>query len=134
MLNSVMAARATLILILEEEVPVSDLRAPLPVIGRPCCRQILLYVFQMVETDDEAGEAPLIYRRPRCGYGSYRRKKYFNKMLPVFNYKSTIFSLWHSCFVSTTVYSAVSCCSTAAIHQPSANMLEHSLHFSLLSE
>lgn len=38
----------------------SDLRAPLPVIGRPCCRQILLYVFQMVETDDEAGEAPLI--------------------------------------------------------------------------
>lgn len=34
MLKSVMAARATLILILEEEVPVSDLRAPLPVIGR----------------------------------------------------------------------------------------------------
>lgn len=81
MLNSVMAARATFILILEEEVPVSDLRAPLPVIGRPCCRQILLHVFQMVETDDEAGEAPLIYRGPRCGYGSYRRKKYFHKML-----------------------------------------------------
>lgn len=61
MLNSFMAARATLILILEEEVHVSDLRAPLPVIGQPCCRQILLYVFQMVETDDEAGEAALIW-------------------------------------------------------------------------
>lgn len=62
---------ATLILILEEEVHVTDLRpTPPPVIGRPCWRQILLYVFQMVEADDEADEARLIYRRPRFGYGS----------------------------------------------------------------
>lgn len=88
--------KSALIPILEEEVHVSDLRAPLPVIGRPRWRQILLYAFQMVETDDGAGEAPLIYRRPRCGYGSSWRR---NSPFFLFSSSSSLSSSWHRCFL-----------------------------------
>lgn len=117
-----MADRATLILILDEEFHVSDLRAPMPVIGQPCWFQIHLNMFQMVETDDRDNEAPLIYRRPSCG-SSWRKKKCFFLLfysLPVFRYTSVIFSKQHSCFMSTTFHFAVSCFSTAAIRQPTS--------------
>lgn len=103
---------------------------PSPVIGRPCWRQILLYVFQMVEADDEADEARLIYRRPRFGYGSWFTFPLFltTKLLYCLVVKN-YYSLKHSCLLSTAIYSAVHCSPTAAINQPSANVVKHSLHF-----